>query len=92
MTTQAPLFPDPAPAQEWNPRFVAYARSQGHAPEAQLALDNATYAGGSMTGFVLWVGQQWRDFYRETGRTASAPCTVDEHAAFDAWLQERTRA
>ncbi len=80
----------------WNPRFVAYARSQGRDPEAQLAHDEETYPGGIMCGFMLFISEKWRTFSdlrpdlvpgsRGLNRLAwLSTCHADQ---FDAWLQE----
>ena len=39
----------------WNPIYVAYSRSQGRAPCAQLVYDKARYPGACMMPFMLWV-------------------------------------
>lgn len=44
----------------WNPIYLAYATAHGRTPEAQLAADRATYPGGNMTGFILWVSRRAR--------------------------------
>jgi hypothetical protein len=44
---------------EYNPRFKAYAVSQGRTPEDQLVHDSEAWPGGKMAGFTLWVHEQW---------------------------------
>lgn len=53
--------------QEWNPRYLAYARAHGNGPEAQLERDNEVYPGGCMCGFTLWLGARWREWRRMRG-------------------------
>jgi len=53
--------------QAWNPRFSAYALSKGHQPQEQLNLDREEWAGGCMTGFILWLQarlDEWREQHK----------------------------
>lgn len=45
-----------------NSRYVAYARAHGKTPEAMAQADKAAWPGGSMTGFILWIAKQRRQF------------------------------
>jgi hypothetical protein len=81
---------------EWNPRFEAYARAHGRSPEAMLEHDRKAWPGGCMTGFMLWIGEQWTAWltpqdrkYGATTQRAKDILTAEDHAAFDAWLQKR---
>lgn len=67
------LHPD---ADAWNARYLCYAAAHRREPEAQLAHDRLRYRGGSMTGYITWIGEQTR-VYRALARD------VD----FDAWLK-----
>lgn len=49
------LGADGAAPERWNPRFEAYAASQGLTPAEVLERDRALYPGGCMTGFILHV-------------------------------------
>jgi hypothetical protein len=71
---------------EWNPRFTAYAKSQGNTEAEQLKADRARFPGGWGAGFMCWVGEQWRAFYAEQGRTVPDHIGQSDHAGFDAWL------
>lgn len=71
---------------EWNPRFVAYARANGRLPEEQREHDRALYPGGTMTGFVLWIGARWEEWRAARGMRADHPLSDVDHAAFDRWL------
>jgi hypothetical protein len=81
--------------KEWNPRFVAYALSQGRDPEAQLAYDEEAYPGGKMCGFMLFISEKWQTFSKLRPdlvpgtrgwdrRVWLSLCHADQ---FDAWLQ-----
>ena len=66
-------------AEEWNPYFVAYASSLGHAPA-----DLSTETVGRNGYFIIWITARWREWgelhgipYMEQGLYA------DE---FGAWL------
>lgn len=78
----------------WNSRFVAYARSQGCTPKSVLTLDEKRWPGGLMTGFILWMNEQWtawkslqsplrQDYARKFGWVLSE----EDHANFDRWLE-----
>lgn len=76
-----------------NPRYVAYARSQGRSPAAQLRHDLEEYPGGCMCGFILWIRARVREF-----QTLRPDCFVGDHIrdqeAFTRFCQSqpRTRA
>jgi hypothetical protein len=81
----------------WNPRYLAYAKSNGVDDPAQMiASDEERFPGGKMTGFIVWIGRQWERFRAQTGRRHCGPASrdyppgggPDEQAAFDAWLQQ----
>ena len=73
---------------DWNPRYVAYAASQGRTPDDQLAHDRAEKPGAHMVPFILWIGARWAD-YRHAHRLGRLdPVTAAGHEAFDAWLDE----
>ena len=74
---------------EQNPRFVAYARTNGNTPDAQAAADRDRFPGGPMAGFTTWLNARWRDWATEAGHDLVRLSAAD-HAAFDAWLTERT--
>lgn len=72
----------------WNPRFLAYCRSQGNTPEAQLSVDDARYPGGKMCGFILWLHAQWKEFYTLKGWDRDRIKGEEDHREFDAWLEK----
>jgi len=67
-----------------NPRYVEYCRAHGLTPDAMLARDEEAYPGGCMTGFILWIGARWREWEALTKR--GTVHSIEDHAAFDAWL------
>jgi hypothetical protein len=75
---------DPPTVKDWNPRFVAYARSQGRTPEDQAGFDDELYPGGRMTGFILWMSHQWEKF--RGNRSRYTPWSQEDYAAFDAMI------
>jgi hypothetical protein len=54
-------------ADEYNPRFLQYARWRGMTPEAVLAADQKEYPGGKMAGFMLWNDERIAEWCREVG-------------------------
>jgi len=77
--------------QDWNPRFVAYARAHGRQPQAQLDHDRAAWPGGCMIGFLLWIDgkvSEWRTLHPSTwfGPRFMRLEGAADHAAFDTWL------
>ncbi len=72
----------------YQPRYIAYARAHGKSPEEMLEADGARFPGGKMAGFMIWIGQQWAQWYKETGYPKDHPLGMHEHAAFTRWLEE----
>lgn len=71
----------------YQPRYVAYARAHGRSPEVQAAQDRVEHPGGCMVGYILWIGDRWREYRSAAGWRPGAPA---DHAGFDAWLEART--
>ena len=69
------------------PYYAAYAEAHGRTPEAQLAHDATRWHGGRMTGFLLWMGEQWAAFDAEHGHRPNRTRPPAEHAQFAAWLE-----
>lgn len=74
-----------ATTQDYQPRFIAYARACGNTPEAQLVADDSAWPGGCMTGFILWIGGKWNEWKSET-QWGGIVLTNEDHTAFDNWL------
>jgi hypothetical protein len=72
-----------------NPRYLAYAREDGLEPDQALARDVERWPGGKMCGFMLWVGERWREWDARHGHGQSHVRDAHEHRAFDAWLEGR---
>lgn len=77
----------------WNPRFLCYCAATGEPdPDRTLARDKSLFPGGSMTGFLVWIGEMWSDwddqrpaqFARDEGVRTPA-----EHEVFTAWLRAK---
>lgn len=77
------------PSSEWNPRYEAYAAAHGRTVDEQARADNRADA-GKMTGYIVWIGQQWEAYRLETG-LGYAPTPERQHA-FDVWLTARVAA
>ncbi len=73
-------------AQDWNPRFVNYARAHGRGPAEQLAHDRQQYVGGSMAGFIIWNSQRLGDARKAIPGAFMAGGALADHPAYDAWL------
>jgi len=79
-----------------NPRYVAYAASQGRSPSEQMAHDDIEYPGGIMTGFILWIPNAWREWAKDkklspekVKQLRSNRASQEQHDDFDGWLREK---
>lgn len=75
----------------WNPRYVAYASSEGLTPKEILAKDKERWPGGHMAGFMSWVRRHWEMWDRAQGHSR-ARCDErpdSDYTAFTAWLLEK---
>lgn len=70
---------------DWNPRFVAYAKSNGLTPEQQLAKDRSRYPGGCMAGFITWIQDKARKFVKQHHEFSIGPY-VSNHEEFTKFL------
>lgn len=69
-----------------NPRYEVYARAHRRTPEEMAAQGWAYCEAGN--GFSAWLSGQWREWAALNGIPASHTY-YRNHAAFDAWLQEK---
>lgn len=77
----------PGPYEEWNPRYIAYARAVwGTGPVEAGALDDSRWPGGRMTGFILWICERWRAWGTAAYGGLPDVLTHADHARFNAWL------
>lgn len=73
-----------------NLRYRAYAKARGLTTAQMMKHDRGAFPGGCMTGFILWIGERWREWERETEWSGEFK-TEDDHRAFNNWL-ERPRS
>ena len=85
MSDQLALFGE-APAEEWNPRYTAYAAAHGREPAAMLEHDREAHPGGIMGGFVVWMSGRWAAWDKAFPHRR-AHIGPELHADFDAWLK-----
>jgi hypothetical protein len=71
--------------EEWNHRYVAFARSNGRTVEEQASVDDVR---GYYSDYILWISDRWAEWARPLGR--SRPFSERDHVEFDAWLEERS--
>lgn len=73
----------------WNPRYVAFARSQGRTPDAQREHDREEWSGAAAMPFMLWIRKQWREFFAERGEKVPEGIVPAQHEAFNRWLEAK---
>jgi hypothetical protein len=75
--------------KEWSKEYAAYAKAHGNAPEKQFEIDEETWAGGCMCGFILWMSEALALF-----RKAHPECfigyTISDHKAKIKFLENCT--
>jgi hypothetical protein len=78
-----------------NPRYLAYCRAHGRTPAEMLEHDDKEWPGGKMTGFILWLDEQWMEFekrhqppLRRISQADRGLWRVSNTDAFDVWLQD----
>lgn len=73
---------------DWNPRYLAYCRVNGQAhPDKMLERDRASWPGGHMCGFMLWIQRKWFQWEKATGWKSHWPKGDEQHKSFDTWLE-----
>lgn len=80
--------------EQWNPRYVLWARKHGLTPEQMIEKDAKDWPGGCMTGFSLWIREQVKAICQFYGtqpydlRSIIGHCgDQDIHKVFDQWLE-----
>lgn len=76
----------------WNPLYLAYCKSMGESdPAAQITKDTERWPGGSMAGFLLWIGEKIQEFdvltHSRFHRWGGGPLTEAGCAVFARWLE-----
>jgi len=78
-------------SDEYIPRYVEYARSQGRTAAAQDAHDRESAL--RMIPYMSWCRARLGEWQARVGLTARwpalPPMSAGDHEAFDAWLTER---
>jgi hypothetical protein len=83
------VYKESGDREKYNPRYTAYAVSNGRTEEDQLNHDKEAFPGGCMTGFMAWIGEQWRLFGGSDGWKRRGISYLDWHRKFDEWLTEK---
>lgn len=73
--------------QVYQPRYLAYCKAHGKAPEDMLAFDNLR--GGTLAWFSPWIQAKWAQFDQSNGRRyrCGSGWTEEGHRLFDEWLR-----
>lgn len=74
--------------QNWNPRYVYYAKAHGYSPQERFAIDKDVYIGGCMTGFILWMNKKKAEFYEVHPEAFLDHNTIYDDAAWDDFLRK----
>lgn len=82
---------------EYQFRYLAYAAAHSKEPDEMMEHDHKRWPGGCMTGFILWISEQWRawkDAQPEKRRAMAARCggwilSDEDHTDFDRMLAEK---
>jgi hypothetical protein len=69
-----------------NPNFTAYAMAHGNTPEKQLEIDTELWPGGKMCGFVLWISEMKRAFYKKNPGAFYDRNVIGDIKAWEAFL------
>lgn len=70
----------------WNPLYVSYANSRGRTPEEMLKVDDVSFPGGSMCGYLIWISQAWQAWDR-IFNPRQAHHSENDREDFTKWLQ-----
>lgn len=73
--------------QQFQPRFVAYAKAHGREPQAQLDHDSKRWPGGCMCGFICWIGERKAAFLKVWPDAFYGWDKISDQAAWTAFLE-----
>ena len=82
----ARLAPGKATSADYNVRYAAYSKSNGHTPREQLSVDEVMWPGGRMAGFITWIAKRWRVWDAKRKQGPNHIRSTEEHDAFSRWL------
>ena len=68
------------------PRYAAYCAAHHKTPDEMLAHDAQAWPGGSMCGFILWIGSKWESWGALVGGKPKI-LSQEHHSQFDSWLK-----
>lgn len=78
------------PFLEVHLRYKAYCLFHGAStPKEMMDRDRKLYPGGFMCGYILWIGQMWRKFYKIFAQRYVCDGESEKWQDFDRWLLER---
>lgn len=66
---------------QWNPYYIAYAKAHGTTPAEIAAVGEAVGL-----GFVLWMGERWRQWRALVGLPNDSALLPSHHEQFASWL------
>ncbi len=70
-------------------RYVAYAKLHGAtSTEGMLETDRKRWPGGTMGGYICWIGDAWKAWCQANGTDMDDPKTQAVHDLFDKWLPD----
>lgn len=73
--------------RHFQPYFVAYAKSNGREPQAQLDHDKTEWPGGCMCGFMLWIGDRKTAFHKIQPEAFIGDYSIGNHEAWANFLE-----
>jgi len=72
----------------WQPRYLCYCVAHAEPdPARMLETDRERWPGGVMCGYVLWIGERWREWRSISGVPRDAMLLEADHKDFDKWLE-----
>jgi len=74
---------------KYNPRYIAYAKSNGFEPKEMFRIDKNLYPGGSMCGFILWISKMRREFKKTSPQSFLDDTLIDQNK-FTKWMEKIT--